>query len=80
MCERNSLDKKKKIKKRSHDRMCKRNSPHKKGASVGCVKELPRNVGQVIFEEMCQFRFCLPVSISVSHDLFVFVLFCKAFF
>ena len=29
---------------------------------------------------MCQFRFSLSVSLSVSRDLFVFVLFCRAFF
>ena len=29
---------------------------------------------RLIFEEMCQFRF----SVSVSYDLFVFVLFCGA--
>ena len=62
--------------------MCKRNSPHKKEASMVCVKKLPiqRNVKRVIFEKMCQFRFYLPVAISVSRDLFVFVLFCKTFF
>ena len=35
---------------------------------------------RLIFEKMRQFQFCLPVSISVSRDLFDFVLFCKAFF
>ena len=55
--------------------------------SLGCVKKLPRerNVKRLIFEKMRQFQFCLPVSISVSRDLFDFCfcfgkLFSKAVF
>ena len=69
MSEGNSLDKK-----RSQDRMCKRNFPHKKEASMGCVKTLPRNIERVIFEQMCQFRYSLHFYVCVSR--FVFVLFC----
>ena len=40
MCEGNSVEKEKK--KEDQDRMCKRNSQHKKEASMGCIyKETP---------------------------------------
>ena len=42
---------------------------------MGYIKKYPieRNVNEVIFEDMCQFRFSVSFSISVSRDLFGFV-------